>query len=280
MNFCTRCGKQLADGEVCGCAMQSQQGMPQPVTPVQPQQGMVSPMGVQPQQQAPQGMYNQTKQAGASAGFIGDILEFFKNVFKAPADAVTTYVNKGSWLGGIVLLAVCAVVTMLSNLLYKIIVNARYESQVLNNFNIWDSSTWTFDPVYSTWEIVLGVFGDLIYTFASAAVMAGIMYVLIKFVFEKDSTVKMSQLFALMALVAAIKLPFSFVYTVLRYIPLTFFSTVGSWISTFGSAVGVITLIVGLKSKVKYDNSLFLVYAGAAFVNAIAYSFLDLIGLF
>ena len=252
MRFCTKCGRQLNDGEVCTCQAQPQQSVP-----VQAQAKTASP------------------------DFIGDIMEFFKTVFKKPADAVCTYVNKGSLIASLIILAVCAIVKTFSNVLYKIIANVQYEQNVRDNLVIWDPTTWVApEPLYGPWQVGLGAVGDRFYTFASAAVMAGVMYAVIKFVFEKDSKVKFGQLFAVMALVALVQMPFSLVYTVLRYIPLAFFSRVGGWISTFGSALGVVTLFVGLNDNVKNKNNMFLVYASASVINSIMYTVLDLIGMF
>ncbi len=275
MGFCTKCGRQLADGEVCGCTQQhgnAQQGFAQQGYT---QQGYAQPQGYAPAQN------NNGAKADFTQGFMGDIVTFLKNVIKTPADAVRTYVNKGSLIASLLILAVCAIVTTLSDVLYKIIANVRYEEQVIENISIWNPATWVAnEPLYSPWKIVLGAFGDLFYTFASAAVMAGIMYALIKFVFEKDSEIKFANLFAVMALVSLVQMPFSLVYTIFRFVGLSLISTVGSWISTFGSAFSAVALWVGLKANVKNENNMFLVYACAAVVNAVMYSVLSLIGVF
>ena len=273
MSFCTKCGKQLADGEVCSC--QAQQGMPQPVTPVTP----VTPVAPQPQQTYSQPQQS-VKAAGSTPDFIGDIMGFFKGVIKTPADAVRTFVSKGSLITSLIILAVCAVVTMLSDILYKIIANVRYE-QAVQDVNLWDPSTWVVsEPMYSSSKIVLGAFGDLFFTFASAAIIAGVMYALIKYVFEKDSDVKFGQLLAIMALVELIQLPFSLVSTIFSYFGVAFISRVGGWISSFGGAFSTVALFVGLKANIKNDNNMFLVYAVAAFANAVVYGLLDIIGIF
>ena len=74
MAFCPKCGKQLADGEICSC----QTVQPQQQAPVQPQ----APVHQKAPAQTPE--------------FIKAILELFKGLFKKPADAVKNFVLKSS----------------------------------------------------------------------------------------------------------------------------------------------------------------------------------------
>ena len=100
-NFCTKCGKPLADGEVCNC-----QGAAPQIDPAQqaaPQQQSAAPQ--QQYQQAPQQQYQQVPpqqyqqqyqqmapQQSAASDYFKQFFNTALNVWKKPVTAGKEYV--------------------------------------------------------------------------------------------------------------------------------------------------------------------------------------------
>lgn len=93
MAFCKYCGRQLADGEVCNCRQTSQEtpaAAEQPAASAAPQQ---APASAAPQQAA-----------NLFKGLWADVL----HVLKTPVTYASRYIEGGSFIGAIILLAVQA----------------------------------------------------------------------------------------------------------------------------------------------------------------------------
>lgn len=105
-NFCTNCGRELQEGEVCNCtqntATQPQAeatAQPQPEPTVQPQQEPV----IQPKTPSQTG-------ADVAAGFQ-NLFGALKQIFKNPQEAAVTLAKSENWLTAIILIAVQAVLS-------------------------------------------------------------------------------------------------------------------------------------------------------------------------
>lgn len=294
MSFCPKCGKQLADGEVCSCQtaqtarpVQPQMNAAQQAAPSQQHMNATQQNMGQMNQQYMNGMQMNQPQMNAAPkapsqppAFLNEIADLFKGLFKKPADAVAAYVSKSSLATPFIIIAVLSVIRAISSLIHMIGVNIEYEMEAAKNVNPWVPSTWVVaEPVYTVAEIALGVFGAILYTFAAAALFAAIIMVLINFLFEKDNKVTFSQTLAVASLSFLVAIPLSFVANIIGLIPLGFFDTVGGWISTFGSAVGYVFTFIGIKAIEKDDNHMPLVYGIAMVLLAVLSSVFRLAGL-
>lgn len=139
-NFCTYCGRQLQDGEVCNCRQQANtQQAPQQNVQFQqaPQQNMQY-------QQAPQGqpqpVYQQVvvKPVGPNpiAEGFKQISKFLKDMINKPVDAVKDFMNAEDARGPLVLLAIQTIIYIL----YHIVMTAvkGVEATSLDDFDDWD----------------------------------------------------------------------------------------------------------------------------------------------
>lgn len=274
MSFCPKCGRQLADGEVCTCqtAGQPQPGMFQQG---QPQQGVFQGQpGMMPNNYtaAP-------KQPAQTPSFVQDIVDLAKGMFKTPADAVKKYVTDSSILAPLIIVAVVAVINMLGRLISMIGANIEAE-QAIKNLNPWDPSTWvTPEPAYTTLQMVLGVFGSILYTFAAAALFAAVVFALFNFVFQKDTKVTYAQALAAASIMVLLSAPFNFVGNIVCLTPVRVLDMAGGWISSFGTALGHVFAFLGIKALAKNDNYIPWVYAVALIATVILSSIFSLVGL-
>lgn len=103
MAFCTFCGKQLADGEVCTC---QQQAAPQQQAYAQPQ--------VNPQQ-----MYAQPQQAGQAPrpNVFKEAISHIVNTVKKPLGAAEEFYEKGTIGGASIIIGMVAVLYVFATLL-------------------------------------------------------------------------------------------------------------------------------------------------------------------
>ena len=157
-NFCTRCGRPLAEGEVCNCQSatpQPQQSAPEQVVTPQPQQTV--PQGQpqfqqgqpQYQQAAQQGQYQQVppqmqpqyqqmapQQPSAAANFFKELLNTGISIFKAPVTAGKKYVAVGNSKLAIGYLAVQAILAMILGMTFE----ARSGLAKAGSYDIWSGS--------------------------------------------------------------------------------------------------------------------------------------------
>lgn len=95
MAFCTFCGKQLADGEVCSCQQAAPQAAPaQPVYTAAPQQA--APVYTAAPQVAPQAAPAQPKGPSPFNEGFKTVGTFFKGVFKKPFEATEEFFDNAN----------------------------------------------------------------------------------------------------------------------------------------------------------------------------------------
>ncbi len=116
MAFCTFCGKQIADGEVCTCQQQAapQQTAPQEAQPVYtaaPQQAAPAYTAA-PQQAAPQ-----PKGPSPFGEGFKTVGGFFKSVFKKPFEATEEFFDKANLVASGFLWLVLMVVYIFENII-------------------------------------------------------------------------------------------------------------------------------------------------------------------
>lgn len=270
MSFCKFCGRQLAEGEVCNC---NAQAVP-PVAPVQPQYN---------QQQFNQQQFNQTQfnsqqfnqQANQQANqMIGTVLDLLKGIFTKPADAVKAYVQKGALLAPIIIMLIMGFLSSVELVINRLIYNAEAKSDyeaLLYNALMGES----FQPPYSTGEIIGGFFLEFISVLAVAAVLAAILMLMINF-FEKDKKVTYVQGLSIVSLSSLITVPVAFVSNFIGMIPVRFFGMFEGWMNRFATAYGLMLLFIAFRSVTKDENRMPISYAVAAVCSAVVSSVIGL----
>lgn len=157
-NFCTKCGKALADGEVCSCQSATQINPAQQAPQGQFQQ---APQGQF--QQAPQGQQFQQPQQPSAAGL------YFKDLFKtsidtwvAPATKGKEFVKSGKFGVAIGILVAQALAAMLLGICFE----ARKDLATVAEYMGGSSVPFTYFKV---------VFGTLFFSAAFSVMLAALI---------------------------------------------------------------------------------------------------------
>lgn len=285
MSFCTKCGRQLADGEVCTC-QQTVQPQINPAASQQPQQPQVNPMSAQQPQAAPQPQFNSQgaqqmnavpKKATSNPSFISELTELFKGLIKKPVEAVSGYVEKSSIATSAVLVGVLAVLSAVAQLFYMIERNVDTKISASKYYNPLLPTTWTVEYPYSILEIIFRFVFTILSNVIISVLFAALIYLLIKFLFEKDSKITIAQALAVSSVRNLIYIPLYVFANAIGIIPVGVFDTVGGWITSFGSAFSIVLVIMAVRAVLKDENRMPWVYAVTTIVVAVVSTFLNTI---
>ena len=119
-NFCTKCGKALADGEVCSCQSATQINPAQQAPQGQFQQAPQGQFQQAPQgqfQQAPQGQ--QPQQPSAAGLYFKDLFKTSIDTWVAPATKGKEFVKSGKFGVAIGILVAQALAAMLLGICFE-----------------------------------------------------------------------------------------------------------------------------------------------------------------
>lgn len=246
MTFCTYCGRQLADGEVCNCQQNAapQNNVPQGMTYAQPQ---VAP-APQPAPKKPAGD-NPFKQ----------VISHIVNTFKKPLDAAEEYYEKGTMVSSGILVGILAVIYVISQFVYlltRIIYRfASYKKMCKIEYKLLGISYNDYLRLNdkTRWDILKGIgikgytfvqsfFFPIIYIVLMAAVVIGIYYVVNAVVLKEKANIN-----KIMNLMGATVVPLygAFIFTVInRFFHVGFLNSVLFPIAA--TCCGFLTLIQGL----------------------------------
>ena len=270
MKYCPKCGRQLADGEVCTCQTQSNnagQAASQAQMNIQPAGGQTSFTGQQQMNgQAPytgRQQFNgqpQMRPQPQTDPMIKELADLFKGIVKTPTEAITRYVKNASVMAPCILIAVLAFISGIKELLRMLVANMQ-------------SKYYTY---YKAGDIVSGTIGEVVTVILSAALIALLIMVIINAI-EKDNKVTFAQALAIASLGDLLYIPLAFIGTIFAMIPVKFFSYLSSWIKSFGAAVGYIYTFFGIRAVEKKDDHMPLVYGCAALAAAILGTVISLI---
>ncbi len=178
--FCTKCGRPLAEGEVCNCqgvAPQPQQTFTQDqqVPPQgQAQYQQVSPQGQPQYQQVPpqgQPQYQQMapKQPSAAENYLKELLNTGLNIFKAPVTEGKKYVAEGNSKLAIGYLVIQAILAMILGMTFE----ARSGLAKIGSYNIWSGGVDT-GAVALTYVKVF--FSTLVLSALFSLIFAGLLF--------------------------------------------------------------------------------------------------------
>lgn len=217
MAFCTKCGKQLKDGEVCSC-----------------QGGKASNLDV----------------TAAANGIMGAV----KEIIADPQEGAKKFVAGISWVGMAVLAVIYALITVLTNVFYKVKANINHVSDLKDWADDMDMDyedyVDEFDVdtlVYEVGDIIKGIFTDILQVAAGIAIMAVVTYFAVKLIKKIEITWKMAVAIAVIELVIIV--PLTVVYRVLDFIPdFKLLSWILGAISSVRSWGAIILTYLGIKS--------------------------------
>lgn len=280
MKYCTNCGRQLADDEVCTCRQQAQ-----PQTPNQTQDNNAqadnaaqqAQFNGQPQGSAqgqfngqPQGQFNGQSQGSAqSQAFdnftqqvsaagqqlqndknVASIITFYKGLVKKPAQAAADFVKNANMASGFIFIGLFAIVEVVLSVVYLL-------SSVIGSIGGFGFS---FYPASFFEGIFSGIVGEAVRVLILAAVILVVLNAV-----QKDKKVTFAQTLSAACLYDAVYLPIILVAAIIDIIPFQFFGNASSWLHTFAGVVGYVSIFFGVRAIEEDDNKLPLV-CGLAFL--------------
>ncbi|MFZ2637503.1 MAG: Yip1 family protein [Agathobacter rectalis] len=280
MKYCTNCGRQLADDEVCTCRQQAQ-----PQAPNQTQDNNAqadnaahqAQFNGQPQGNAqgqfngqPQGQFNGQPQGSAqSQAFdnftqqvsaagqqlqndknVASIITFYKGLVKKPAQAAADFVKNANMASGFIFIGLFAIVEVVLSVVYLL-------SSVIGSIGGFGFS---FYPASFFEGIFSGIVGEAV----KVLILAAVILVVLNAV-QKDKKVTFAQTLSAACLYDAVYLPIILVAAIIDIIPFQFFGNVSGWLHTFAGVVGYVSIFFGVRAIEEDDNKLPLV-CGLAFL--------------
>lgn len=206
MAFCTICGKQLADGEVCTCQQNNAQSVPQGSIPQgmpytgAPQQGSpyTAAYGA-PQQEAP-------KSSVDMGGAFKKAIDHIKNTVKKPITAAEEYYENGTIPSSAVLIGIltiayvfATVLNLISKIFYAL---SSFKKQAKGLYRLLGMSYGEYlDSIgYTRWDILndysinvgtifKSIFFPIIYIVLMGATVFGLFYLIDAVVLKKKTDV-------------------------------------------------------------------------------------------
>ena len=230
MKYCTNCGRQLADDEVCTCRQQAQ-----PQAPNQTQDN-----NAQADNAAQQGQFNGQSQGSAQAQFNGQpqgsaqsqafdnftqqvsaagqqlqndknvasIITFYKGLVKKPAQAAADFVKNANMASGFIFIGLFAIVEVVLSVVYLL-------SSVIGSIGGFGFS---FYPASFFEGIFSGIVGEAVRVLILAAVILVVLNAV-----QKDKKVTFAQTLSAACLYDAVYLPIILVAAIIDIIPFQFF---------------------------------------------------------
>lgn len=218
MGFCTFCGKQLADGEICNCeqsaqarAQQAQNNNGQPQGSPYAQQAQGNPYG------QPQPQYQQNSAKVDVEGGVKEAVEFVKSYVKDPVNSAEEFYKKKSLPASAVLVAVSLVSYILAtllNLVTIIIYKLSYARRTMRAFvaysmsfgeildelemTRWDilhDSGYGYGEIHG-WNFIQAVFFPVIYVVLMVAAAVGISLLIQKVILKEKADINKAAAFA------------------------------------------------------------------------------------
>ena len=262
MKYCTNCGRQLADDEVCTCRQQAQPQAPNQTQDNNAQADNAAQQGQfngQPQGSA-QGQFNGQPQGSAQGQFNGQqlqndknvasIITFYKGLVKKPAQAAVDFVKNANMASGFIFIGLFAIVEVVLSVVYLL-------SSVIGSIGGFGFS---FYPASFFEGIFSGIVGEAVRVLILAAVILVVLNAV-----QKDKKVTFAQTLSAACLYDAVYLPIILVAAIIDIIPFQFFGNVSSWLHTFAGVVGYVSIFFGVRAIEEDDNKLPLV-CGLAFL--------------
>lgn len=164
-NFCTKCGRQLSEGEVCNCTAATT-----PVTPVEPQpqfNAQQAQFNAQPQFNAQQAQFNGQFNAQQNAAnetmnkAVKESTTSFLGLIKNPGENLKSYVAQGNWILALVMIALQAVIVTICS----VAIEAKFAIALNSDYY----------KVVEFGDFVKAIFGTFVFSVIFSAALAGLL---------------------------------------------------------------------------------------------------------
>ena len=296
MKYCTNCGRQLADDEVCTCRQQAQPQAPNQTQDNNAQADNAAQQGQfngQPQGSAQgqfNGQFNGQPQGSAQGQFNGQPQGQFNGQPQgsAQSQAFDNFTQQVSAAGQQLQndKNVASIITFYKGLVKK---PAQAAAEFVKNANM--ASGFIFIGLFAIVEVVLsvvyllssvigsiggfgfsfypasffeGIFSGIVGEAVRVLILAAVILVVLNAV-QKDKKVTFAQTLSAACLYDAVYLPIILVAAIIDIIPFQFFGNVSGWLHTFAGVVGYVSIFFGVRAIEEDDNKLPLV-CGLAFL--------------
>ena len=225
MAFCTKCGKQLQEGEACNCQQN-----------IQPQ---VAPMQATPMQAAPAQAAANVNSANVDpvSKFVFEMLSLIKGVFVAPVTTATNFAQRPNVGYAFTLIGLKTFVFAFLAWITQLLYNANSKS---------------IYALYTKTDMAKRFFNTIIGTVGSVAVAALVVMLLIQFMSKQKTSYSAAiSIFALECIYLIPARLISFIFSIFR---IDFFTHFGGWFESFAYAAGSILIFFGLRAINKKDE--------------------------
>ncbi len=240
MAFCSKCGKAIADGQICSC---------------------------------------QKTKSSANVDVANEATNLVTNVVELTSDpegGVSRFLNSASWAKVVILTAIYAVLDVIYGIFTKIQANIRHKNDLeeyADNLDLdldeyLDFIDMDSAKLYEVGDIIKGVFSDIISVAVGVAITALVFWLAFKFISKAEISWKKA--FAIATIDLLIAIPVFVVYHVLDFIP--DFKLLG-WILSSISAFGIWgeKIITYLAVRDESDDTKSAIYVAAPSILAITF---------
>lgn len=200
MTFCTYCGKQLQDGEICTCQQNAAAGQPDT------QNASVQEEAPQPQADTYAQPQTEPKNKADVGGGFKAVLELFKKTFKTPFEAAEDFYRKSDLVASIIAIAMVAGLYMIATMLNFVAVSSHYlrvagwnSSYKLLGYSKWDILKMVD---ISGVDLVQSVFFPIIWVAVMTGAIIGLSILVNKVILKKSINIK-----GTLALCASVSVP-------------------------------------------------------------------------
>ena len=235
MAFCTKCGKQLADGEVCSCTQPVQQ-----------------PIQMQASQVVAQPAYNKVKGENP----FSTVWKTLIGLFKAPYETIQEYVEKGSVACSLVIAGFFLISASVFGVIFKIINSAISYNGL--------GARYGYDVFYYVRVFFNEVFGNA----AAIALMAVVFMLLVKAMGKGNASYLQS--LSAISLSYIIPIASTFLIDLFSMLNISFFYSLASWVSQFVGVLGMIYVAIAVAGRVEKKAMMPLIVACIYFAGAFA----------
>lgn len=197
MTFCTYCGKQLQDGEVCTCQQDNaaQQTAPQNSAPQEaPQPQADSYTQPQPQVNTYAQPQAEPKNKADVGGGFKTVIELFKKTIKTPFEAAEEFYRKSDLVASIIAIAMVAGLYVIATMLNFVAVCSHYlriagwnSSYKLLGYTRWDILKLADISVV---DLIQSIFFPIIWVAVMTGAIIGLSILVNKVILKKNINIK------------------------------------------------------------------------------------------
>ena len=225
--FCTKCGKELMEGQVCDCSM-----------------NVVSSVNT-----------TSTNNKIDIKESLMDCVNVFKKIFTKPVEAIKEFVCDNKLVAGIIMIVLAAITSGL----YKIAtLKNMYSSSSADSFNLNDFSSLLQGALSGNLDAakpdyLKEFFNAFLNNFVEYAVLALVGYVIVSMLFKGKASWK--QMVTAVALSVSVILVGNAINSILVFVDGEFIGYLRGYVSSFASVLSMLILFSSVKEVAEIDNN-------------------------